>query len=108
MKILVTGHEGFVGNNLLGKLKEQGHFTVGIDKKGQLERVLPNKPHVDIQGDVRDYNLLKEVIAENEIQGVYHLASWAIARTCANDPQTTFDINIMGAVKLFEAKHSDM
>ena len=103
MRILVTGHEGFLGNNLLGKLKEKGHFTVGIDKKGQLERVLPNKPHVDIQGDVRDYNLLREAISENEIQGVYHLASWAIASTCAKDPQTTFDINVMGAVKLFEA-----
>ena len=107
MKILVTGHDGFIANAILGKLKEEGNFIVGIEKEKNTKKLYRYSPDVEIIGDMRDYDLLRRIITEYEIDEIYHLASWPIASVCANDPYTTFDINIMGLVKLLEAvRHS--
>jgi nucleoside-diphosphate-sugar epimerase len=57
----------------------------------------------NVQGDIRDKDLVRRVIADYEISEVYHLASQAIVRSCSNDPVNTFDINVMGTVGLLEA-----
>jgi len=46
---------------------------------------------------------VRRVIADYEIEEVYHCAAQAIVRTCASDPYTTYDINVMGTVSLLEA-----
>jgi CDP-glucose 4,6-dehydratase len=102
MNVLVTGSEGFLGNSLVKKLKNKGHFVVGLEKEGNLRKRPTNNPDVLIRGDMRDYHLLNRILTEYEIDEVFHLASWPIARICANDPYTTFDINVMGIVTLLE------
>jgi nucleoside-diphosphate-sugar epimerase len=52
---------------------------------------------------MRDYDFIRRVIADYEIREIYHCAAQAIVRTCATDPYTTYDINIMGTVSLLEA-----
>lgn len=37
MKVLLTGYEGFVGSNLLKKLKELGHYVYCLEKNGSYE-----------------------------------------------------------------------
>lgn len=34
MRVLVTGHEGYIGSHLFKRLKEEGHDVAGIDLKG--------------------------------------------------------------------------
>ena len=107
MNILITGHDGFIANAILGKLKQEGNFMVGLEKEKNTKKIPRHSPDVEIIGDMRDYDLLRRLITEYEIDEIYHLASWPIASVCANDPYTTFDINIMGLVKLLEAiRHS--
>jgi len=100
--ILITGHKGFVGNALLEKLQSSENFIVGIDNDYNPYKKLKYSPNISINGDIRDFDLLKEIIIKHEIQEIYHLASWPITKICANDPLTTFDVNVKGFANLLE------
>ena len=105
MNILITGCEGFIGNSLVGKLKESNNLVVGIGRKENFKKnaILKNKPDVFIRGDIRDYNLLRETISKYNIEEVYHFAAQPIVSICSNDPVTAYEINTLGAVTLLEA-----
>lgn len=100
---LVTGMTGFLGGAIVGKLKSQGDVVVGIERDENKRRDLKNLPDIFVKGDIRDYNFVRRVIADYEVEEVYHCAAQAIVKTCANDPYTTYDINVMGTVSLLEA-----
>jgi CDP-glucose 4,6-dehydratase len=100
---LVTGHTGFLGNAIVGRLRAEKDVVVGIERDNNKLRDLANHPDVTVRGDIRDYDFIRRVIADYEIEEVYHCAAQAIVRTCANDPYTTYDINVMGTVSLLEA-----
>lgn len=100
---LVTGHTGFLGGAITGLLKAGKDIVVGIERDDNKRRDLINHPDIFVRGDIRDYNFIRRVISDYEIEEVYHCAAQAIVRTCANDPYTTYDINVMGTVSLLEA-----
>ncbi len=103
MNILVTGGTGFLGNALIGGLKSKNNLVVSIERDENRKRDLRCIPDVSAKGDIRDYNFIRRVIVDYEIEEIYHCAAQAIVRSCANDPYTTYDINIMGTVALLEA-----
>jgi len=103
MNILITGHRGFVGNSLLGKLKSPENLIVGISRSENKKYPTKYQADVELKGDIRDTHFLRRVITDYEIEEIYHFAAQSIIRTCANDPQSTFDIGVMGTVSLLEA-----
>jgi len=68
MKILVTGSAGFIAGYLIEELLNHGHQVVGIDnfsKYGRVEKSYNNHPNYQfVEGDVKDTNLLKELIED--------------------------------------------
>lgn len=54
-------------------------------------------------GDILNIKVLRRILADYDINHVYHLASQAIVKTALKDPTTTFETNIMGAVNILEA-----
>lgn len=102
MNVLVTGHTGFLGGTILRKLIKEGHKTVGIVRDVPLLREFTS-PDIIAHGDVRDFHFVRRVIADYAIEEIYHCAAQAIVGSCANDPLTTYDINIMGTVNILEA-----
>jgi nucleoside-diphosphate-sugar epimerase len=103
MNVLVTGHTGFLGNAIVGGIKEKGDFVVGIERDENKRRDLRNHPDAFVKGDIRDYDFIRRVIVDYEVEEIYHCAAQAIVRSCANDPYTTYDINVMGTVAMLEA-----
>jgi CDP-glucose 4,6-dehydratase len=103
MNILVTGHTGFLGNAIVGGVKGKENLVVGIERDENKRRNLRYLPDVHVKGDIRDYDFIRRVIVDYEIEEIYHCAAQAIVRSCANDPYTTYDINVMGTVALLEA-----
>jgi CDP-glucose 4,6-dehydratase len=99
--VLITGANGFVGR----KLVEHHRYSDNViamthDTKGGIYRV----GHVvGVEGDIRDYDFVRRVIAHYEIDTVYHMAAQSIVRKCAQDPMTAYEINVMGTVRLLEA-----
>jgi len=101
--ILVTGHSGFLGNAIVGGLLHRDNWVVGIERDVHPGRAIRNQPNTVVSGDIRDYDFIRRVIVDYEIEEIYHCAAQAIVRSCANDPYTTYDINVMGTVALLEA-----
>ena len=69
-KVLVTGSEGFIGGYIVKQLLDLGYKVIGIDnlsKYGNLERKhSDNTNYKFTQGDVKDSNLLFELMRECE------------------------------------------
>lgn len=98
---LVTGVGGFLGSNLALSLSEKGQNVIGMVRDRNLFQHISATTLVF--GDVRNYDFVRRVIADYEIENVYHFAASAVVRSCANDPYTTYDVNVMGTVSLLEA-----
>jgi len=66
MKVLVTGSAGFIAGYVVEELLAHGHDVVGIDnysKYGQIAKGYDENPHYKfVKGDVKDVDLLKELI----------------------------------------------
>jgi len=68
MKILVTGGSGFIGRNIVKKLKNKGHYVISLDIK---EKNSISDEH--IKGNILDTNLLKKAL--KDVDYVFHLAA---------------------------------
>ena len=105
-KVLITGHTGFKGSWLALWLKELGADIVGLSLKP-----LTNPSHFEllqldiksIIGDIRNYDLVSEVISEEKPDIVFHLAAQAIVRDSYEIPRETYETNVMGTLNIFEA-----
>ena len=72
MKVIVTGSSGFIGSNLTKRLKEQGHFVVGIDIR------LPQyiEPDIFIHGDLTNPIFCSQVFGTfKDFDRLYQLAA---------------------------------
>ena len=80
--ILITGGAGFIGTNLTVSLIDCGKNIVIVDdfknsyksNIDKLSKLYKNKIKV-IKHDVRDYDFLKQVVQENNIDAIMHLAA---------------------------------
>ncbi len=98
MKVLVTGHKGYIGTILVPMLLEKGHEVHGIDSDlfrnctyGSIDFNIPEKIK-----DIRD-------IDSSDVQGfdaVIHLAGLSNDPLGNLNPELTFDINYHASVNL--------
>ena len=70
---LVTGGAGFIGSHLIDSLIQDHHSVTTIDNLSSgKNNNLNSKAHF-IQGDIRDSDLLKQILPS--IDGCFHLAA---------------------------------
>jgi len=106
MTVLVTGATGFIGSHLVKRLREEGEKVVSLihDCPVWTKWLQDSVKHtIKVHGDIRDFHFLKRVISHYEISHVFHLAAMSIVKHAYKDPINTYDINVMGTVKLLEA-----
>lgn len=108
--VFVTGATGLLGSWLTKELVELGANVVILVRDWQPHSELLRNGYYNkvqrVSGDIRDYYLLKRILAEYEVQNVFHLAAQTIVSIANRDPIGTLDQNVIGTAKLLEACHS--
>ena len=105
--VLVTGASGLLGSWLVARLLEQGARVVVLLRDlvpdALLETSGDRRRATTVLGDVRDGGLVERVLAEYEIDAVFHLAAQTIVEHAARNPVGTFRSNIEGTWEVLDA-----
>lgn len=109
--VLVTGHTGFKGSWLSFWLHQMGAKVIGYSLEAPTNPShfeLLNLDILSVIGDIRDLDALNETFATYKPDIVFHLAAQALVRLSYENPIETYEINVIGTLKVFEAcrKHS--
>lgn len=109
MKVLITGGAGYLGSVITGRMLEEGHEVIVLDKllfnQTSLLQYTSNPKFKFIYGDVRNYELLRELCTKAEV--IIPLAAIVGFPACAADPKLAKEINfdqILNIIKITKGK----
>jgi nucleoside-diphosphate-sugar epimerase len=100
LRVLVTGHHGYVGSIVTPMVAAAGHDVVGLDTffyEG-CDLGADERPFEERRGDIRD-------VTADELEGfdaVVHLAALSNDPLGDLDPELTYDINLRGTLNVAE------
>jgi len=110
-KVLITGHEGFLGSNLTKRLLDYGAKVTGIDIRTNRRHTILDKADLKrintIKGSIENYKLVRDILHQNKIEFIFHLAAQAIVGKSLKYPSRTFSTNIKGTWNILEASRGD-
>lgn len=105
-KIFLTGHSGFMGSWLIIFLDLLGAKVFGYSNKNypgtylykiaNLKKIVKNS----INGDIRNYNKLKNSLTKSNAEIVIHFAAQSLVKKSYINPTYTYDVNVMGTVNI--------
>lgn len=105
--VFVTGATGLLGGWLVEQLSDKGADVVclirdwvpqsELARSGELARVKV------VRGDICELELVQRVLAEYEIDTVFHLAAQTIVGVANRSPLSTLETNVRGSWILLEA-----
>jgi nucleoside-diphosphate-sugar epimerase len=99
--VLITGAGGEIGHGLIDRLsRDQSRGIVTLDVN-LLEPALSNRVAREFTGSILDRGLLERVLAEFDVQLVFHLAALLSTRS-EFTPRTAHQVNVEGTLNLLE------
>lgn len=109
--ILITGGAGFIGSHLVRLMvnKYPQYNIINLDLltyAGNLEnlRDVESKPNYSfVKADICDIDQMRRVIADNQIDGIIHLAAESHVDRSIVDPFSFARTNVMGTLSLLQA-----
>jgi len=107
-RVLITGHTGFKGGWLSLWLQSVGADVTGFALKPPTDPNLFTTANVaagmrSTIGDIRNFSLLKSVIAAADPEVIIHMAAQSVVRYSYDHPIETYEVNVLGTVHLLEA-----
>ena len=108
-RILVTGGAGFIGSAVVRRLVAGGHHVVTVDKLTYAATLtslrdvdgLPN--HRFVQADIGDGARMLEVMREEAVDAVMHLAAESHVDRSIDGPGVFVETNVVGTFRLLGA-----
>src|SRR5215831_2390167 len=91
LQVLITGANGFVGWNLAGYLKKNGHEVVRTDVA-----------NADIVGDLTDQQSVLNGLSKGDFDAVVHLAGLINVPKSIEDPYACYRINCFGTLNMLK------
>ncbi|RLG84071.1 MAG: hypothetical protein DRO40_02590 [Thermoprotei archaeon] len=106
MSILVTGGAGFIGSWTVEYLVRNGYNVVVLDdfSSGSIDNLSKViKEIVIVKGDIRDFELIEEIIHKYNVEKIIHLAALVSVEEAYNNPVKCFEVNAEGTLNVLEA-----
>ncbi len=109
--ILVTGGAGFIGSHVVRLLvrKYPSYRIINLDKltyAGNLANLkdIEDRPNYSfVKADICDYEAVRDLIKDNEVSGVIHLAAESHVDRSILDPFIFARTNVLGTLALLQA-----
>jgi nucleoside-diphosphate-sugar epimerase len=99
--VLITGANGEIGHALVANLaQKQSQAVVALDLNA-LDPQIARLVHREITGSILDTNLLERVLAEFEVDLIFHLAALLSTRS-EFTPMAAHHVNVEGTLNLLE------
>src|SRR5262249_33098340 len=99
--VLITGASGEIGHGLITRLTEKGGPAVITLDLNPLAPELVPLVRQQVLGSILDAQVLERVLAEYEVDQVYHLAALLSTR-CEFTPASAHKVNVEGTMNLLE------
>jgi UDP-glucose 4-epimerase len=103
MKVFVTGVNGFVGSYLCKQLLKDGHRVVGLSRstknRTRLESIIDNDKFSFYKGDIRNKELMSDIMNKEKFNTVFHLSSLVPYL----EDKDFVGVNIIGTQNVLEA-----
>lgn len=113
MNVLLTGGMGYIGSHTAVTLLNSGYRVVLFDNlSNSSDRVLEKLFQITgqsvpfVYGDMRDSELLKTTLVENNISAVIHLAGLKAVSESVERPIDYYSNNVQGTISLLQAMQS--
>ena len=107
--VFVTGATGLLGSWLVPELVRRGARVVALVRDGSPRSRLVAEGWLDriasAKGSLTDEGLVRRVIAEYEIDTVFHLGAQTLVGVAKKDPVGTLEANVRGTWMLLDAAH---
>lgn len=107
-RVLITGHTGFKGSWLTLWLNRLGAKITGISLEPEYNPNLFNQLDLSSKlsshqiADIRNQQILEEIIKSCQPEVVFHLAAQPLVRRSYKDPIYTWSTNVIGSLNLLE------
>jgi threonine 3-dehydrogenase len=103
--VLITGAGGEIGHGLIARLAERRDRAIVTIDLTRLDDTIASKVDREVTGSILDRGLLERVLAEFEIDRIFHLAALLSTRS-EFTPVTAHQVNVQGTLSLLEfAQH---
>lgn len=113
MNILLTGGAGYIGSHSAIVLSQAGHEVIILDnftnsKKSVLSRIetILMKKVVCVEGDVRDVDLVENILKQYQVEAVIHFAGLKAVGESSYKPLEYYANNVQGTIALLAAMRS--
>jgi nucleoside-diphosphate-sugar epimerase len=98
--VLITGAGGEIGHGLVTRLADSGASIIALDLN-PLDQTLAPVVAREFHGSITDVSLLDRILAEFEVDRVFHLAALLSTRS-EFTPVTAHHVNVEGTLNLLE------
>jgi threonine 3-dehydrogenase len=103
--VVITGAGGEIGHGLIDRLAERGDRRIVTVDVSRLDESIAKKVDREITGSITDRPLLERMMAEFEVDLVFHLAALLSTRS-EFTPIAAHEVNVEGTLSLLEfAQH---
>ncbi len=109
--LLITGGAGFIGGHVVRLMTQRypDYHIICLDKltyAGNLETIadVAEAPNFTfVQADICDFDTVRRLLVEHEVDGIIHLAAESHVDRSISDPFTFARTNVLGTLSLLQA-----
>ncbi len=102
-KILITGGAGYIGSHIVELLIKTKSDIFIYDNLSTGYKDLINKKAKFIKGDVKNFRKLKNIITENKIESIVHLAAYLNISEAESNKKKYYENNVIGTLNVVKA-----